>query len=235
MKKLILGVVALMALTFTACEDDDDDNLLTVNFEDITLDASGLEQNDSISGSIASGDLNVTCTWSSSEWGTYGSGFSVSNHTNDTTAGFTNPYSCIAASGANSSENYATFNSSSDSIKFNSLVDLESVMLCNNTYAYLSMKDGDDYANEFATDDYFKLTLELYGVNGTKIGTEDFYLADFRDGKTDIVNEWTKLDLNTYKSVSYIKFSFESTDNGDWGMNTPAYFCIDNIAYYEAE
>jgi len=29
--------------------------------------------------------------------------------------------------------------------------------------------------------------------------------------------------------VGSLKFSLESSDVGSWGMNTPAYFCIDNV------
>ncbi len=29
--------------------------------------------------------------------------------------------------------------------------------------------------------------------------------------------------------VTSLKFTLESSDNGTWGMNTPAYFCIDNF------
>lgn len=241
MKKLVLGLVALMALTFVACDDSDDPTMFTVGFEDVTLDASGLAQNDSVSGSIASGDLSVTCSWSTSAWGTYGSGFSVTDHDNDTTAGYMNPYSCIAKSGAKGSTNFATFYSSGDSVKFNAAVDMESIMLCNNTYAYLSMRDGDAFAKKFGgadgtDEDYFKLTIMLYGADNTMIGEEDFYLADFRGDADYIINEWTNLDLSTYKAVSYLKFDFESTDVSNWGgYNTPSYFCLDNISYYAAE
>ena len=311
MKKLILGLVALMALTFVACEDDlitvvtyhvtfnsdggsyvayqeiEDgssaikpemptkgngsfkgwflndslfnfssiidssftltakwtitDGQMSINsFEDINLNSNGLFQNDSLSGSIESGNLALTCTWSSSDWGTFGSGFSVSNHKDITTTGFTNPYSCIAESGAYNSENFAVYNNSSDSVSFKSPSDMESIMLCNNTYAYLSMLNGDSFAKKFGgidgtDEDYFKVIVSLYTEDGTMLGDEDFYLADFRGDAAYIVKEWTKLDLSAYKAVSYMKFSFESTDTSDWGFNTPAYFCLDNIAYYTAE
>jgi len=29
--------------------------------------------------------------------------------------------------------------------------------------------------------------------------------------------------------VKSLGFSMNSTDTGDWGMNTPAYFCMDNL------
>ena len=233
MKKLILGVAALMAVCFTSCEDDNDNvEIFVESFEDITL-TDGLAQNDQTSGSIEAGDLEVSCTWTSNDWGNTGSGFSISNLTDTTTTGYTNPYSCIAGSGAYGSANFAVNYDTTDSIKFEESVDMKSVMLCNNTYAYLSMRDGDAYAKKFnsADEDYFKVTLYLHGEDGTLIGSEDFYLADFRGDAAYIVNTWTELDLSGFEDVSYIKFGFETTDMGDWGSNTPSYFCIDNIEY----
>ena len=191
--------------------------------------------NDSVSGSIESGDVAVTTTWTSSEWGSFVSGFVVSNKDDVTTAGYMNPFSSFAAEGANGSEKFAVYNNSTDSVKFKAPVDLESIMICNNTYAALSMKNGDDYAKKFAAGDFFKLKVNVYSELNTKLGTETFFLADFQNGKSLIVSDWTKCDLSSYSGVSYLKFEFESSDNGDWGMNTPAYFCLDNISYYEAE
>lgn len=234
MKKLILGLAAFIALTFVACEEDESPILLTVDFEDVPLNSAGLAQNDSVSGSISLGELSLSCAWTTSEWGIYGWGFSISNHKDTSTVGYTNPYSCIAASGAASSEKFASFYGSKDSLKFDAPVDMESVMLCNNTYAYLSMKNGDSFAKKFEDGDYFKLTLILYSET-ERLGEADFYLADFRKGKELIVNEWTKLDLSTFKGVSHIKFAFESTDISDFGFNTPAYFCLDNVSFYKAQ
>jgi hypothetical protein len=36
--------------------------------------------------------------------------------------------------------------------------------------------------------------------------------------------------LDHWGTIHKIAFSFESSDMGDWGMNTPAYACIDNIS-----
>lgn len=236
MKKLILGLAALMALTFVSCDDSDDNAILSVDFEDVTLNEDGLANNNTESGSIVSGDLAVTCTWTTSEYGTFGSGFTISNQTDTANAGVSNPYSCIAQSGADASSSYAVFYSSNDSIKFSSEVDMESIMLCNNAYTYNSMLNGDSFSKKFGgidgtDEDYFKVIVSLFEDDGDFIGDAEFYLADFRGDADYIVSEWTKLDLSTYEDVSYMKFSFESTDNGNWGMNTPGYFCIDNIAY----
>ena len=227
-------------LTLTAHWLITDGGMYSTGFENVTLNASGINANDSISGSISSDNLAVSCGWSTSAWGTYGSGFTISSQKDITTAGNTNPYSCIAGSGAYQSETFAVCNGSRDSIKFNTPVNMESVMFCNSTYAYLSMREGDSFAKKFggadgSDEDYFKLEVMLYDANNTLLGTEDLYLADFRGDAGYIVKDWTALDLSTYNGVSYLKFDYESSDIGNWGMNTPAYFCIDNISYYAAE
>ena len=238
MRKLIFAAIALLALTFVACEEKGEErNLITVDFEEITLNDAGLAQNDGKNGSITSEDVNVTISFDPAYGTQYG--FSVNNHTNVDTAGWKNPHSCIAGEGAEKSKNFATYAhngfGAADSIEFTLPVDIESIMICNNTYAALSMKNGDNIAKKFVAGDFFKLKVNVYSKTNTKLGVETFFLADFTNGKSLIVSEWTKLDLSSYSGVSYLKFEFESSDNGDWGMNTPAYFCIDNISYYEAE
>ncbi len=239
MKKLIFGAIAFLAMTFVACEEKGDDrDVITVDFEEVALNDAGLAQNDGKNGSITSEDVNVTISFDP----TYGTqyGFTVNNHVNVDTAGWSNSFSCFAGEGADKSDKFATYahnsyGSTVDSIKFTLPVDLESVMLCNGTYAALSMKKGDAYAKKFAVGDWFKTTFTMFDVDNDTIASKDFYLADFRDGKSLIVEDWTKFDLSAYEGVSYIKFAFDSSDKGASGMNTPAYFCIDNIAYYESK
>ena len=108
--------------------------------------------------------------------------------------------------------------------------------LANNTYAALSMKNGDAFSKQFSYDDedWFKLVITAYDKDGKATGAAvDFYLADFRtSASSGIVTEWTKVDLTPLGSnVHTIKFDFESSDSGDWGMNTPGYFCFDNLAF----
>ena len=54
-------------------------------------------------------------------------------------------------------------------------------------------------------------------------------MADLRDDKAYIINDWRYVDLSGLGKVSKLSFALSSTDNGDWGMNTPAYFCFDNF------
>ena len=105
----------------------------------------------------------------------------------------------------------------------------------NNTYAALSMKDGDQFAKQFsyADQDWFKLVITAFDKNDNPTGTTiEFYLADFRTATSPgIITEWTKVNLLPLgNNVHKVTFTFDSSDVGMWGMNTPGYFCFDNLA-----
>ena len=166
-------------------------------------------------------------------------GFAYSRMKDDTTAGFTNQYSAITAMGADSSENYGVFYLSAikDTVWLSRAMLLDSIAITNATYPYLSMKDGDQFSKKFGGEtgddpDWFLLTI--VGMNnGEPTDTIDFYLADFRFENNEedyIIDAWTNVDLSELDTVDMIEFSLSSSDVGDWGMNTPAYFCIDNLS-----
>lgn len=107
----------------------------------------------------------------------------------------------------------------------------------NNTYGTNSMMNGDGFAKKFGgttgnDTDFFKLTATGFDAAGTETGKVNFYLADYRfeDNQKDyIVKDWRWMDLSSLGQVSKIMFTISSSDAGEYGMNTPAYFCIDNI------
>jgi hypothetical protein len=45
----------------------------------------------------------------------------------------------------------------------------------------------------------------------------------------DIINRWQRVDLSPLGNVNKIVFELTSTDNGEYGMNTPSYFCLDRL------
>jgi hypothetical protein len=176
-----------------------------------------------------------------SDWG-FGlaktwSGFAYSRMQDDSTTGFTNQYSAITASGANGSENYAVYYiQGRDTVWLKQAAKLDSVFITNGTYPYHSMKEGDKFTKKFGgesgdEEDWFLLTIR--GLkDGIPTDTIEFYLADYRfaDNEQDyIINEWTKIDLSLLDTVDMLEFSLSSSDTGDWGMNTPAYFCMDDL------
>jgi hypothetical protein len=106
----------------------------------------------------------------------------------------------------------------------------------NNTYAVLSMRNGDGFAKSFSyeDEDWFKLIIKGIDKNGNSTGTVEFYLADFRTPSSPgIVTTWTKVDLSSLGKVAEIQFNMQSTDNSYGMINTPAYFCFDNLAIWK--
>ena len=103
---------------------------------------------------------------------------------------------------------------------------IQSVMVNNSTYTYLSLRNGDKFSEAFETDDWFKLTFTGYNAKGNKTGVKEFYLADFRNGKIYICSDWTKVELSSLGNVNKIEISLSSSDKG-----TPSYVCIDDLVY----
>ncbi|MGY8738481.1 MAG: DUF4465 domain-containing protein, partial [bacterium] len=109
--------------------------------------------------------------------------------------------------------------------------------ITNTTYTALSMLSGDAFAKQFGgvtgTDpDYFRLLIEGFDDFNASTGVVEFMLADYRNlgGTLDyIVDQWTWLDLTGLGDVSSLGFSFDSSDVGSFGINTPQYFAIDNL------
>ena len=105
----------------------------------------------------------------------------------------------------------------------------------NSTYTALSMMNGDMFAKQFSYDDkdWLKLIIAAFTKDDEPTGTTiELYLADFRTATSPgILTEWTMVNLTPLgNNVHTVKFDLQSSDVGDWGMNTPAYFCFDNLA-----
>jgi hypothetical protein len=169
------------------------------------------------------------------------SGFAYSNHTDTTTPGFGNQYSAIAGGGAGGSSIYGVaYYSAFDpppTITLAPGTSPQSVSLTNTAYAYLSMRDGDPFAKKFGgatgnDPDWLKLTITALDGSDVSIGTIDFYLADFRfaDNAQDyLVDEWISVDLSPLSAARKLALSFESSDVGTFGINTPTYVALDDL------
>lgn len=77
---------------------------------------------------------------------------------------------------------------------------------------------------------YFKVEFKGYDANGNKTGEVEVYLADFRNGSTLGVRDgWLPVSLESLGKIHTLQIDFESSDEGEYGMNTPAYVAIDDI------
>ena len=96
------------------------------------------------------------------------------------------------------------------------------VYVQNTAYTYYTMANGSPYSKQFTDEDWLMLTAHGVGDDSAE-RTTDFYLA--KDGK--YANDWTLFDLTPLGEVRWLYFTMSSSDTGQWGMNTPAYFALD--------
>ncbi len=224
MKKQVLFIMSMFLSIFSQAQ--------IVNFDNIDLDSTGVWNGSDLSGDFEEQGFSFENSYDTT-WSYWSSGFAVSNNIDSITAGYTNMYSVISAS-SYSGNNFAISNNNSN-INFDHKI-IDGFYVNNSTYSSLSMLQGDFVAKKFGgesgnDEDWFKLSIIGY-VDTLAKDTIDFYLADYRfeDNNQDyIVTDWTWIDLNSLGSINGLRFELTSSDNGDFGMNTPAFFCMDDF------
>lgn len=166
------------------------------------------------------------------------SGWAISNITDSITSGYTNLYAAKPAMG-NDSPTYAVGqqNSIIEILPDLSDVPVSGVYITNSTYAYNSMRDGDGFAKKFGGDtgddpDFFKLLIQGYKDGQLTSDSVEFYLADYRFENNEedyIVDTWQWVELSSLGPVDSLLFILSSSDVGGYGINTPTFFCIDDM------
>jgi len=212
----------------------------TASFEDFGLDAeSFLNGSDGATG-FSDGNVYLPNSYNPNfqSW----SGWAISNVTDNMTPGFPNQYGSMAGAGAENSETYAVSYTAGGFSKVILEDDaagnvVSGFYLTNNAYAYYSMLEGDDFAKKFGgltgdDPDYLLLTVKSFSGGELSTDSVDVYLADYRfeDNTEDyILDEWRYVDLTSLGMADSLQFFLSSTDNSSFGMNTPAYFCVDRL------
>lgn len=205
-------------------------------FDDLTLGTEKFWNGSDQTGSFKSGDITFYNVYNT-DWNSW-SGFAYSNMSDITTAGYANQYSAITGQGNQGSSNYGVcYPSPTATAEFKTVTKVTGFYITNSTYAYLSMKNGDQFSKKFGGEsgndpDFLKLMIEALNAEGTAVDTVYFYLADFRsadNSKDYILNKWTWVDLGEMNQASKLRFSLSSSDNSLGFMNTPSYFCIDDL------
>ena len=232
MKKSILFVAAL-ALVFVSCKKEKADEVedkTIATFEEAAISPAQAESYLAFSVDttvfLESGNYQVQQTVAYG--GTYVTGGVVTNITNTDFKDYTDAYKS-AAGGAYEGKNYIVWyedGMTQNVVKLKSAATVAGMYVCNNVYAYSSMKDGDAIAGEpFGEGDYFTLI-----ITGSLEGKDVNAKVEFDLGRgTNFVTEWTYVDLSKLGKIDELHFAFEGSRTGDWGLNTPTYFCFDNI------
>ena len=216
---------------------------VVVDFEDLILDVNSSEPGDSSETPFESRGVSFNRTWNHT-FDCCPGAWAYSNQIDLVTPGFPNSYSAYhlpSGGGVNGSPNFAVANNFSLGEAVITLpvpTTVEGGYFTNNSYAYLSMANGDSFAKKFGGDDgtdldWFLLTVIGKNISGVETGSFDFYLADYRnlDAAPDyIVDTWTWVDLTSLgNDVKTIEFALSSSDTGASSMNTPAYFAFDDL------
>lgn len=167
------------------------------------------------------------------------SGWAYSNVADSSTSGFGNLYACASLTGYNGSGIYAIGQQGTTiSLTGNAAGKVvNGFYVTNATFPYISMRDGDAFAKKFGgptgnDPDYFILTIHNWYNGNLSNDSVNFYLADFRSANNAqdyIVNNWQWVDLSGLGNTDSLIFTLYSSDIGTFGINTPLFYCIDNL------
>lgn len=172
-------------------------------------------------------------------------GFSYSNMRDTATRGYTNDHSAITVRGYDSSSQYLIAYGITNMIYLKGKAKGQPVngfLITNTTYGYHTMNEGYFNAKKFggvsgSDSDWYKVTIKGYSNGQMTADSVEVFLADFRsaDSTQDtILNGWKWVNLLSLGNVDSLKFTLSSSDNDPmWGMNTPAYFAMDNFETWE--
>lgn len=119
-------------------------------------------------------------------------------------------------------------------VKINDVVNkysAKSVKLAISPWPYYGSLNGDQFAKKFVKGDYF--AVNIYGVSAnnqiTTAKPVTHYFVDFRNAVGNISTTWKDVDLSALGEVKYLLFILETTDVGQFGPNTSAYFTMDKL------
>lgn len=232
MKKLLLLFLLINQFSYTQ---------EIIDFEEFVLSPESYIKDAGPSGGFTSGKVFLPNSYTDAGSFDYWSGWVISNLTDTLTQGFTNEASSYAASGNNGSENfavcYAAFPTQLIIEPPTEDTYIDHLYVCNSSYTALSMKFGDSIAKKFGglsgnDPDSLILTIKAWKDGSLSLDSVNVILADYRfeDNNLDYIQkDWIKVELLSLGLVDSLQFKMSSSDNGAFGMNTPAYFCIDDI------
>lgn len=233
-KSISILLVLMVISTITALSQSARFNIST--FETIKLNSKGYYIGENSQKSYVNGHftyrINYDTAWNS--W----AGIAVSNHKDTVTKDYTNEFSPITGKAFNGSKNYGVCYNSGTIIS-EKTSKLFGFYITNTVYTYNTIKNGSAFSKKFGgtsgnDTDWYRIKFVNY-MGSKRSDSLYFYLADYRfsdNSKDYIVKNWQWVDLSVFnKLTDSLKITFESTDNGTWGMNTPAYMVFDDFNF----
>ncbi len=222
--------------TFENLWTDPEDGFWMGNF------AKGYEGSTFLSGTFSF--ANMADTWGDI---VYWGNFAYSQSTDNTFTGdiTTEQFNSITGGGVDGSQTFMVANS----LYYGGTIDVlnntdgavvPGCYLTNSAYTVDAFLNGDGMSTEdgtangkptgsigFKTGDWYKITI--IADNGNQ---KEVYLADYTNADTDeqyYLDTWQWVDLSDLGTVKSLSFNYESSRNNNYGITTPAYFCMDNL------
>jgi hypothetical protein len=214
------------------------------DFENLTLPPESYWNGSDESGGFSSGDSYFINNYNKN-WGSW-DGWAYSNMTDNTTPAWSNQYSAYTGAAHSGSIYGVSYDPGTGRPRIDFAGDaynaaISGAYFTNTAYAALSMLNGDSFSKKFggadgSDPDWFLLTIKGLTESGYTSKSIEFRLADYRftdDSQDYIVDEWTWVDLSSLGNITGLEFSLSSSDAGEYGMNTPAYFAMDTLSVPE--
>jgi hypothetical protein len=232
-----------LALSFTSCSNEDipagsQDKI--ISFENQALNTDGFWIGEVNENGVDDGwgGMTYPCSYTEDNFVVntsysvyYWSGFAISNRTETSYAALTqtpdqyNNVTGKAHSGKNFLIAQGAYNGESIKVKDGKTAVIKGLWYTNSAYSVNSILNGDNYSGpKFDNTDWFKCTVVGKKAGGSTVSV-DIDLA--KDG--DYVKEWKYVDLSKLGEVNEISFQFSGSRTGAYGLNTPAYICIDDL------
>lgn len=244
------GIAALVcgfAMSLNSCSVEDNSVeqgkakvSAVISFENATLNADGYWRGDETGTKFENWGADAyACNYKEAgvsfpvnytpAWGSW-SGYAISNRTATTYAKL-NPDQFNNITGtAKSGKNFCIVQTYGESIEFDKAVTVKGFWYTNSAWTVDAILNGDGMTpGKFEASDWFRCVL--YPTPAEGMGGARFELDLAKDG--DYVKEWKYCDLSNvdaFKNIKSISFGFEGTKKNDYGVTTPAYMCIDDIA-----
>ena len=165
----------------------------------------------------------------------YWYGYSLSNETATNFTSLDDQWHSVVGEGHNGSANFSISFPEGQFIEITNSADgdnLKGVYVSNTAYAYNGMAVGDGFATAFSQGSWFKLTAVGFDADDEETARTDFYLADYRSEKAldhYILDTWQWMDLRPLGKVAKVRFLIDGSDKGQYGLNTAAYFALDDF------
>ncbi|OWK37763.1 Ig-like domain repeat protein [Fimbriiglobus ruber] len=210
------------------------DGTTDVNFSDLSLASNSYWNGSDGSGGFTSGGANFNNSYDTTYDSWTGWAYTNVNYTNTALypnypndSDYTYQYGAYPGTAPGGSGTYAVayISSPATAITIPNGMQVQSAMFTNTTYAALSMLNGDSFAKKFGPNDWFLLTITGEDASGNVVGTVPFYLAN----NGSVLTTWQSADLSSLATAKTLVFSETSSDTGTFGMNTPAFFAMDDL------